>query len=351
MRVLLTGDQGYLGSLTGPALVRAGHDVHGFDAGFYAEAALYPPTDRPGRMVRRDIRRIAVEDLAGFDAVVHMAELSNDPLGQLAPAITFEINHIGSVRLARLARDAGVRRFVYMSSCSVYGVSDAEFVDERSPVNPQTAYAECKLLVERDVSALADKTFCPTYLRNTTAYGASPRMRFDIVLNNLAGSAWTTREIKMTSDGTPWRPLVHGLDIAQAILAVLDAPLDAVFNEVFNVGDTRQNYLVREIAEIVAAVFPDCALSFGPPSRDNRSYRVSFAKIREHLPGFQCQWDAHRGARELLELFQRIQLSPELFRHRAFTRLRQVEHLLTSGQIDPQFFWRIESNNAAGGET
>ncbi len=340
MKILLTGHQGYLGSLAGPELLRAGHDVVGFDAGFYADTVLYPAEGPVPPAVSRDIRRVTAEDLNGFDAVVHMAELSNDPLGQLSPTITYEINHAGSVRLARLAREAGVGRFVYMSSCSVYGVSDADLVDETSPVNPQTTYAECKVKVEKDVMALADEQFCPTYLRNATAYGASPHMRFDIVLNNLAGLAWTTRQIKMTSDGTPWRPLVHGLDIAQAILAVLDAPVSAVRNEVFNVGDTRHNYRVREIAEVVAATFPDCQVSFGPPSPDNRSYRVSFAKIQRHLPGFACQWDAARGARELLEVFQRVQMTPEQFQHRAFTRLRQLEHLLRSGTIDEKFFRR-----------
>jgi nucleoside-diphosphate-sugar epimerase len=340
MKILLTGHQGYLGSVAGQELERAGHAVVGLDTGFYADTALFPPAAPLTGVLRKDIRHVVEADLAGFDAVVHMAELSNDPLGQLLPAITTEINQRGSVALARRCRDAGVSRFVYMSSCSVYGVAAAEVVDETSPVNPQTVYAECKVAVEREVSMFADERFSPTYLRNATAYGASPHMRFDIVLNNLAGLAWTTREIKMTSDGTPWRPLVHGLDIVQAILAVLEAPREAVFNQVFNVGDTAHNYQVRQIAEIVAEVFPECQVSFGPPSPDNRSYRVSFEKIQKHLPGFKCQWDARRGAVELLELFQRVSLTPELFRHRAFTRLHQLEHLLASGAIDEHFFWR-----------
>jgi nucleoside-diphosphate-sugar epimerase len=227
-----------------------------------------------------------------------------------------------------------------MSSCSVYGVADQEFVDEDSPVSPQTAYAVCKTLVERDLKGMASDQFSPTFLRNATAYGASPRMRFDIVLNNLAGLAWTTREIRMTSDGTPWRPLVHALDIGRAILAVLSAPREAIHNEVFNVGDTTHNYRVREIAEIVAEVFPGCALAFGPPSPDNRSYRVSFEKIRKHLPGFACAWDARRGARQLHDLFQRIDLTPEIFQHRAFTRLKALEYLIRTGQIDDHFYWK-----------
>ena len=287
----------------------------------------------------KDLRHVEATDLHGVDAIVHMAELSNDPAGQLAPQITYEINHKGSVRLAELAKRAGVKQFVYMSSCSVYGVAEKDFVDEESPVNPQTAYAECKTLVERDLKALADERFAPTFMRNATAYGASPRMRFDIVLNNLAGLAWTTKEIRMTSDGTPWRPIVHGLDICQAIIAVLNAPREAVANEIFNVGDTEHNYRVKEIAEIVGAVFPGCSVSFGPPSPDNRSYRVSFEKIRKHLPDFKCRWDARRGAEQLLELFKRVDMTQEVFEYRAFTRLKQLEYLIRTHQIDDNFFW------------
>ena len=254
MLILLTGIDGYLGSLLAPELLRRGHQVVGLDTGYYRERAFYPERETLPLTLVKDLRRIEVEDLEGTDAVVHMAELSNDPAGQLAPHVTYEINHKGSVRLAELARKAGVRRFVYMSSCSVYGVSGGDFVTEESPVNPQTAYGVCKTLVERDLRLLANKEFAPTYMRNATAYGASPRMRFDIVLNNLAGLAWTTKEIKMTSDGTPWRPIVHGLDIAQAIIAVLEAPVETIANEVFNVGDTGHNYRVREIAEIVGGV-------------------------------------------------------------------------------------------------
>jgi nucleoside-diphosphate-sugar epimerase len=268
-----------------------------------------------------------------------MAELSNDPAGQLAPTITYEINHKGSVHLAELARKAGVKRFVYMSSCSVYGVSEGNDVTEDSCVDPQTAYAICKTLVERDVKSLARKGFSPTFMRNATAYGASPRMRFDIVLNNLAGLAWTTKEIKMTSDGTPWRPLVHGLDIARAIIAVLQAPTEAIHNEVFNVGDTSHNYRVREIAEVVGEVFPDCRVSFGAPGQDNRSYRVCFEKIRKHLPGFRCAWDARRGAKQLYDLFKRVDMTKEVFEYRTFTRLKQLEYLIRTQQLDDHFFW------------
>jgi nucleoside-diphosphate-sugar epimerase len=340
MRTLITGTDGYLGSLLAPELLKLGHDVVGLDTGYYKERSLYCSKDSSPKTIVKDLRDVDVTDLQGFDAIVHMAELSNDPAGQLAPHITYEINHKGSVHLAELARKAGVQRFVYMSSCSVYGVSDKDFVDEQSPVNPQTAYAECKTLVEQDVRELSDGQFSPTFMRNATAYGASPRMRFDIVLNNLAGLAWTTKEIRMTSDGTPWRPIVHGLDIARAIIAVLEAPLDAVHNQIFNVGDTAHNYRVREIAEIVATSFPGCKLVFGDSGSDNRSYRVSFDKIRKHLPDFKCAWDAQRGARQLYDLFQRIDMTPDVFQYRTFTRLKQLEYLIRTQQIDKNFFWR-----------
>jgi nucleoside-diphosphate-sugar epimerase len=344
MRIFVTGTDGYLGSLLAPELIRRGHEVIGLDAGFYKERALYRDSSPTPRTLVKDLRQIEPQDLAGADAVVHMAELSNDPAGELAPHITYEINHKGSVRLAELARKADVRRFIYMSSCSVYGVSDGDFVTEDSPINPQTAYGECKALVERDVQELASSQFTPIFLRNATAYGASPRMRFDIVLNNLAGLSWTLKEIRMTSDGSPWRPLVHGLDICQAIIAALEAPREAVANEIFNVGDTDHNYRIKQVAEIVAEVFPGCSVSFGPPSKDNRSYRVSFEKIRKHLPNFKCKWNAKTGAEQLLEMFRRVEMSEEVFQYRTFTRLKQLQYLLRTRQIDDNFFWTATSD-------
>nr|WP_245961564.1 SDR family oxidoreductase [Quadrisphaera granulorum] len=334
----MTGTEGYLGCLLAPLLVEDGHDVTGLDTGYYKHGWLYNGVTSTVATLAKDIRDVQVEDLRGFDAVVHMAELSNDPLGDLLGEVTYEVNHKGSVRLAEVAKQAGVSRFVYMSSCSVYGVAEGT-VDETSPVNPQTAYAICKARVERDVTPLADDTFAPTFLRNATAFGASPRMRFDIVLNNLAGLAWTTGKIAMNSDGTPWRPLVHGLDIAQAIRRVLTAPAETVRAEVLNVGSDEQNYQVRDIAEKVAAAFPGCELTFGPPSADNRSYKVNFDKIKKVLPDFECQWDAARGAQQLHDVFEAIQLDEATFTGRGHTRLKQLEHLLATGQIDAGLFW------------
>jgi nucleoside-diphosphate-sugar epimerase len=340
VRILVTGTEGYLGSLLAPTLLGRGDEVTGLDTGYYKNGWLYNGVHETPHTLVKDIRHVTPDDLVGFDAVVHMAELSNDPIGDRIGEVTYDINHHGSVALASAAKRAGVSRFVYMSSCSVYGVADGT-VDETSPTDPQTAYARCKALVERDVTALADDDFSPTFLRNATAFGASPRQRFDIVLNNLAGLAWTTHRIAMTSDGTPWRPLVHGLDIAKAIRAVLDAPREDVHGQVLNVGADSNNYTVREIAETVGAEFPGCEVSFGEPSADNRSYRVSFAKIREVLPGFGCDWDAAAGAAQLHRVFEQIALDTETFTGRGHTRLAQIEHLLKTGQVDPQLFWTV----------
>lgn len=340
MKVLVTGTEGYLGSLLPPILIERGHEIIGVDTGYYKVGWLYNGTDVTAKTLNKDIRHITPEDLEGVEAIVHMAELSNDPTGQLSPNITYDINHKGSIRLATLAKTAGVRRFVYMSSCSVYGVATEGDVTEETPVNPQTAYADCKTLVERDVMAMASDSFSPTFLRNATAFGASPRMRFDIVLNNLAGLAWTTKEIKMTSDGTPWRPLVHALDICKAIVCTLEAPRDIVHNQIFNVGDTSNNYQVKEIAQIVAQIFTGCQLTFGQSGADNRSYRVSFEKINKTLPGFKCEWDAIRGAKQLFDLFTQIDMTEETFFFRGFTRLKQLEYLIRTGQIDRDFFWK-----------
>ncbi len=340
MKILVTGIDGYIGSLLGSVLLERGHEVVGIDTGFYRDGWLFNAVKKSPLWISKDIRDITEKDLEGFEAVVHLAELSNDPLGKLNHDITFEINHVGSVELAKKCKNVGVSRFVYTSSCSVYGIGGDDFKTEESATDPQTAYAKCKVNVERDVSPLASDQFSPTFLRNATAYGPSPRMRFDIVLNNLSGLAWTTKEIKMTSDGQPWRPLVHVLDICDAIGCVLDAPREKVHNQIFNVGSTSDNYRVKEIAEIVAETFTGCALSFGKHDADNRSYRVSFDKISTQL-GFKCKRNARIGAEQLYEVFKRIDMPPEIFNFRAFTRLKQIEYLIRTRQIDDKFFWSV----------
>jgi nucleoside-diphosphate-sugar epimerase len=344
MKILITGTEGYLGARMAPLLVEHGHEVTGLDTGFYRDGCLYvDPLAMPEapRTVFKDIRQVSPSDFEGCDAVVHLAELSNDPLGQNRPEITYEINHKASVRIAKAAMQAGVSRFIYASSCSVYGIgAGGEFVDEGSPTNPQTAYARCKVQVEHDLAALADGQFCVTFLRNATAYGPSPRMRFDIVLNDLCALARTTKRIAMVSDGSPWRPLVHIEDVIEAVRCALEAPAEVVNGEIFNVGCTEENYRIREVAEIVAEVFPGCEVTAGPPTGDNRSYRVSFEKIKKELPGFECRWTVKRGARELYELFDRIDMGEREYRFRAFTRLAQIKHLLATRQVDEDLFWR-----------
>jgi nucleoside-diphosphate-sugar epimerase len=338
VRILVTGTEGYLGCLTAQELLRAGHEVIGVDTGYYKNGWLYSGLDRVPETLALDIRKLEPAHLDGVDGIVHMAELSNDPIGDLIGDVTYDINHHGSVRLAEVAQTAGVPRFVYMSSCSVYGVAEGT-VDEGSPVDPQTAYARCKALVEGDVGAMATDDFSPTFLRNATAFRASPRMRFDIVLNNLSGLAWTTGKIAMTSDGSPWRPLVHALDIAKAIRMTLASPRERVHGAVFNVGSATNNYRVRDIAEIVAAEFPGCELTFGGPTADNRSYRVAFDKIGEVLPGYETDWDAQAGAAQLHKIFQAIDMDEATFAGRGHTRLKQIEYLMRTHQVDPQLYW------------
>ncbi len=344
MNILVTGTEGYIGSLLAPLLMQAGHDVTGLDTGFYRDGWLYSSQKNipyQAKLINKDLRNIELSDLKGIDAVVHLAELSNDPLGQNNPEITHQINHKGSVRIAQLCKEAGIERFVYTSSCSVYGAGSGDFLDETCETNPQTAYAECKVKVEQDVSKMADDKFSPVFLRNATAFGASPRMRFDIVLNDLSGLAWTEKKIAMISDGSPWRPLVHVLDICKAIKCAVEAPRETIHNQIFNVGDNSDNYRVREIAEIVGSTFPGCETTFGDSSGDNRSYRVNFDKINSELPGFSCDWNAEKGAQQLLQVFSQIDMSKEVFQARPFTRLKQLKYLLSTQQIDDAFFWRF----------
>ncbi|GMU68319.1 MAG: NAD-dependent dehydratase [Rhodanobacteraceae bacterium] len=343
MKVLVTGVNGYIGAVLAPYLMERGLEVLGLDTGYYRDGWLYSDNRHlrlSPQTINKDLRNVDERDLEGCEAIAHLAELSNDPLGQNNPRVTHDINHEGSVALARKARTAGIRRFVYTSSCSVYGAGTGEFLDETAKVNPQTAYAECKVLVERDVGQMAGTGFCPVFLRNATAYGPSPRMRFDVVINDLAALAWTTRRIAMISDGSPWRPVVHVEDICEAIYRSLTAPEQAVRGKIFNVGQNSDNYRIREIAQIVAAEFPGCEITVGPPSNDNRSYRVNFDRIHNELPEFRCRYTAKDGAHQLREIFERIQMSDEIYRFRAFTRLKQLKYLQATNQIDDNFFWR-----------
>jgi nucleoside-diphosphate-sugar epimerase len=341
MKVLFTGADGYIGALLGPYLLDRGIDAVGLDTGYYRQGWLYPMGGKRPAVITKDIRQITPEDLQGFDGVAHLAELSNDPLGQQDPGLTHEINHGGSLNLANAARKAGAKRFVYMSSCSVYGVGKPdETLDESSPVNPQTAYAECKAAVERDLVPMADDDFEPCFLRNATAYGASPRQRFDIVLNDLCGLAWTTGEIKLMSDGTPWRPLVHALDMCEAVYQSLIAPAAAMKAQIYNVGSNNQNYRVIEIAKIVANEFPGCKLTVGAASADNRSYKVNFDKIRKVLPNFECKWTAEKGAKQMREMFESIAMDEKTFRSEPYTRLKMLMKLRDAQLLDPKLYWR-----------
>lgn len=343
MKVFVTGVNGYIGAVLAPYLMQRGLSVLGLDTGYYRDGWLYSDNRHLAHSpltIHKDLRDITERDLEGCDAVAHLAELSNDPLGQNNPRVTHEINHKGSVALAQKARKAGIRRFVYTSSCSVYGAGTGDFLDETAAVNPQTAYAECKVLVERDVGQMAGKDFCPVFLRNATAYGPSPRMRFDIVINDLCALAWTTKRIAMISDGSPWRPVVHVEDICEAIYRSLIAPEDAVRGKIFNVGQNGDNHRIREIAQIVAEEFPGCEITVGPPSGDNRSYRVNFDRIHNELPGFSCRYTARDGARQLREIFERIQMSADTYQFRAYTRLKQLKYLQSTNQIDGEFYWR-----------
>jgi nucleoside-diphosphate-sugar epimerase len=340
MNVLVTGTDGYIGSAMGPYLLKNGINITGLDTGFYRSGWLFHNGVKVyPSYINKDLRDVSLEDLQGFDAVIHLAELSNDPLGKLNPEITWKINHEGSVHLAKAAKKAGVKRFVYASSCSVYGMGDDGYKTEESETNPQTTYARCKVRVEQDVSELADASFSPVFLRNATAYGASPRMRFDIVLNNLSGLAWTTGVIEMISDGMPWRPLVHIGDISKAFKCILEAPRDVIHNQIFNVGDTGQNFRVREIAEIVGKTFSGCKTTFGDSGGDSRSYRVSFDKINSRLPGFSCDYTAEKGAEELHEVFKKIDMDEETFNGRDYTRLKQLKYLLESKQLNEDLYW------------
>lgn len=332
MRVLVTGTEGYLGTVMVPILQKAGHEVVGLDIGYFADCVLGPMPDDPP-LLQTDLRDVTVDQLGGFDAVIHLAALSNDPLGSLAPEITHDINHHASVRLARLAKDAGVRRYLYASTCSVYGSAGNELVTEDAPLRPLTPYAESKVRVEDDAAALADSDFSPVFLRNATAFGFSPRLRADIVLNNLVGHAVLSGEVKVLSDGTPWRPLVHAQDIAAAFLTCLTAPREAIHCMAYNVGTEKNNLTVAEIADAVGAVVPGSRVVItGESGADPRSYRVDFSRAREGL-GYEAQWSIPDGAAELYRAYTEYGLTAEAFTDK-FTRLRHLEDLQREGVID-----------------
>jgi nucleoside-diphosphate-sugar epimerase len=334
MKVLVTGTGGYIGCEMVPALRAAGHDVIGLDTGLFDECDfLSPPDEIP--VLRVDLREVTPAHLAGVDAVIHLAALSNDPLGDLNPNITYDINLHASVRLAKAAKEAGVRRFLFSSSCSLYGAGGDGYLNETAAFYPVTPYGESKVRVEQELNSLASDTFSPVYLRNTTAYGVSRRLRADIVVNNLVGVAMTTGKVLLQSDGTPWRPLVHIKDINSAFLACLSAPIDAIHNLAFNVGRTSENYQIRQVANMVAEVVPDCEVSFAPgASADLRNYRVDFTRAETKLPGYKPQWTLRQGIEELYAAYKKANLTKEVFLGPRYYRLRTVKGLLERGVID-----------------
>jgi len=340
MKVLLTGHKGYIGTVLTPMLTEAGHQVTGYDSDLFRRCTFgADPVAIPE--IIKDIRDVTRDDVEGFDAVLHLAGLSNDPLGDLNPELTFDINHRASVRLAELAKDAGVERFIFSSSCSNYGAAGDNMIDETGACNPVTPYGESKVFVERDVSKLADDNFHPTFLRNATAYGVSPRLRFDLVLNNLVAWAYTTGKVYIKSDGSPWRPIVHIGDISRAFVAALEAPVESVHNRAFNVGRTSENYRIREIADIVEETVPGCRIEYaadGGP--DKRCYRVSCDLIQQTLPSFEPVWDTRKGAQELYEAYRGIGLTLEEFEGKKYKRIDHIRSLIEEGVVDPALRWQ-----------
>jgi nucleoside-diphosphate-sugar epimerase len=346
MNVLVTGHNGYIGAVMVPMLKNAGHQVIGLD-NFLFEDCLFGSSTPDVSALAKDIRDVRTSDLEGFDAVIHLAALSNDPLGDLNPECTYAINHRASVRMARLAKEAGVPRFLFSSSCSLYGVAGEDMLKENAAFNPITPYGASKVLVEKDVSALADEQFSPTFLRNATAYGVSPKLRGDLVVNNLVAFAYTTGEVLISSDGTPWRPLVHIEDIGRAFLAVLHAPRNLIHNQAFNVGRTEENYQIRDIAELVKDVVPGSRVTYaegGGP--DSRSYRVDCGKIASTLPEFKPQWTLRCGIEELYTNYKHHGLTLAEFLGTNYMRIKHIKKLQSEGRLDGELHWRIPTEQS-----
>ena len=342
MRILVAGDRGYIGCVLVPFLQAAGHDVDGLDTGLYEGCDFGPSPTEAGSRPRIDIRDVDAHDVEGYDAVACLAALSNDPLGHFSPSTTYSVNLDGTLRLARAAKAAGVGRFVFASSCSLYGAAGSEAVAEDAELFPVTPYGETKVLVERELSSLADDTFSPTYLRNATAYGASPRLRLDIVVNNLTAVALTTGEVRLESDGSPWRPLVHIEDISRAFQAVLEAPLDVVHDEAFNVGLPEDNVQIRDVAEMVCAAVPGSKVSFaegaGP---DLRNYRVDFSKLHDTFPQLGLRWTVKDGIEELVARYYEHHFTYDDFISSRFVRLRRINQLIAGGFINEELRWTL----------
>jgi len=344
MKVLVTGHLGYIGVEAVPLLRAEGHDVVGLDIGLFDECDFYAPPDEVPQ-VDVDLRDITADHLAGFDAIAHFAALSNDPLGDLDPNLTYDINVHASARFAQAAKAAGVQRFLFASSCSLYGAGSGGLLDETAAFNPVTPYGESKIRVEEELSKLANESFSPVYLRNATAYGVSRRLRADIVVNNLVGHAVTTGRVLLQSDGTPWRPLVHIRDIIGAFCAALTAPRDAIHDQAFNVGKTGENYQIRDVASLVAEIVPNCEVAFAEgASRDTRDYRIDFTKAETKLPGFEPQWTLRPGIEELHEAFTRAGLTEDELMGPRYHRLKTVQSLMARGQLDRTLRWAQEED-------